>query len=38
VQTDGFGGSIDFHYDVCALKRLGGSTPPQLLATHEIMY
>jgi len=37
-QTDGFGGSINFQYDVCALKRLGGSTPPQLLATHEIMY
>jgi hypothetical protein len=38
VQSDGFGGSINFHYDVCALKNLGGSTPPQLLATHEIMY
>ena len=37
-QTDGFGGSINFQYDVCALNRLGGSTPPQLLATHEIMY
>jgi hypothetical protein len=37
-QTDNFGGSINFQYDVCALKRLGGTTPPQLLATHEIMY
>jgi hypothetical protein len=37
-QTDGFGGSINFQYDVCALNRLGGSTPPQLLATHEVMY
>lgn len=37
-QTDGFGGSINFAYDVCALNRLGGATPPQLLATHEIMY
>ena len=37
-QSDNFGGSINFQYDVCALKRLGGTTPPQLLATHEIMY
>ena len=37
-QSDNFGGSINFSYDVCALNRLGGSTPPQLLATHEIMY
>src|SRR5882724_10138011 len=38
AQSDNFGGSINFQYDVCALKRLGGTTPPQLLATHEIMY
>jgi Tfp pilus assembly protein PilX len=38
AQTDTFGGSINFHYDVCALNRNGGSAPPQLLATHEIMY
>jgi hypothetical protein len=38
AQTDTFGGSINFHYDVCALKNLGGSSPPKLLATHEIMY
>ena len=38
VQDDNFGGSINFHYDVCALKNLNGSNPPQLLATHEIMY
>jgi hypothetical protein len=37
-QTDTFGGSINFHYDVCALKNLGSGTPPKLLATHEIMY
>jgi hypothetical protein len=37
-QSDNFGGSINFQYDVCALNRLGGTTPPQLLATHEIMY
>jgi Tfp pilus assembly protein PilX len=37
-QSDNFGGSINFSYDVCALNRTGGSTPPQLLATHEIMY
>ncbi|HZD94296.1 MAG TPA: hypothetical protein VE133_08585, partial [Candidatus Sulfotelmatobacter sp.] len=36
--TDKFGGSIDFHYDVCALKRSNGQTPPQTIATHEIMY
>ena len=36
--TDDFGGSINFHYDLCALKGLGGATPPQLLATHEIMF
>lgn len=38
VQSDNFGGSINFHYDVCALNSLKGSNPPQLLATHEIMY
>src|ERR1051326_5335308 len=38
AQTDTFGGSINFHYDVCALQNLGGSGPPKLLATHEIMY
>jgi len=37
-QTDGFGGSINFQYDVCALNRVGGGAPPLLLATHEIMY
>jgi hypothetical protein len=37
-QTDTFGGSINFHYDVCALKNLGQGSPPKLLATHEIMY
>jgi type IV pilus assembly PilX-like protein len=38
AQTDTFGGSINFHYDLCALKNTGGSSPPKLLATHEIMY
>jgi hypothetical protein len=39
-QQDGdiFGGSINFNYDVCALKNLNQGSPPQLLATHEIMY
>jgi Tfp pilus assembly protein PilX len=37
-QSDNFGGSINFSYDVCALNRVGGGAPPQLLATHEIMY
>lgn len=36
--TDKFGGSINFHYDTCALGNSGGSTPPHLIATHEIMY
>jgi hypothetical protein len=40
AQQDGdkFGGSINFNYDVCALKNLNQGSPPQLLATHEIMY
>ena len=36
--SDKFGGSINFHYDVCALKRSGGTQPPRLLATHEITF
>lgn len=35
---DTFGGSINFNFDVCALKNLNQGSPPQLLATHEIMY
>jgi Tfp pilus assembly protein PilX len=40
AQQDGdkFGGSINFNYDVCALNNSGKGNPPQLLATHEIMY
>jgi Tfp pilus assembly protein PilV len=38
VDGDTFGGSINFHYDVCALKKSGGQVPPKLLATHEITY
>ncbi len=37
-SDDTFGGSINFNYDVCALKNLNQGSPPQLLATHEIMY
>jgi hypothetical protein len=37
-DDDKFGGSINFHYDVCALNNSGKGNPPQLLATHEIMY
>jgi hypothetical protein len=37
-QTDNFGGSINFHYDVCALSSLGGKRPPRLLTTHELMF
>jgi type IV pilus assembly PilX-like protein len=36
--TDVFGGSINFHYDVCSLKKVGGTRPPRLLATHELMF
>lgn len=38
TSDDTFGGSINFNYDVCALKHLNQGAPPQLLATHEIMY
>jgi hypothetical protein len=36
--TDKFGGSINFHYDVCALSGTGKGMPPHLIATHELMY
>ncbi len=38
ATDDTFGGSINFNFDVCALKNLNQGSPPQLLATHEIMY
>ncbi|MGE5323546.1 MAG: hypothetical protein ACM3SW_11815 [Actinomycetota bacterium] len=38
VDGDTFGGSINFNYDVCALKRSGQQFPPRILATHEITY
>lgn len=38
AATDTFGGSINFHYDVCSLKKVGGTRPPRLLATHELMF
>jgi hypothetical protein len=38
ATTDTFGGSINFHYDVCSLKKVGGSRPPRMLATHELMF
>lgn len=37
-QSSVFGGSINFHYDICALKRSGPQAPPKLLATHEISF
>jgi len=39
-QQDGdqIGGSVNMHYDICALNNSGKGNPPQLLATHEIMY
>jgi hypothetical protein len=38
ASTDDFGGSINFRYDSCALSQSNSSTPPRLLATHEIMF
>ncbi|HSM86036.1 MAG TPA: hypothetical protein VLT16_07795, partial [Candidatus Limnocylindrales bacterium] len=38
AQTDEFGGSINFYYDVCALKNSVPPGPPRLLATHELMF
>jgi hypothetical protein len=38
AATDNFGGSINFHYDVCALDKFGSTRPPRLLATHELMF
>lgn len=38
IDGDTFGGSINFHYDVCALKRSGQQVPPRILATHEITF
>lgn len=38
VSGDTFGGSINFRYDVCALRRSGKQVPPRLLATHEISF
>jgi hypothetical protein len=38
VDGDKFGGSTNFHYDLCALKNLNNKRPPRLLATHEVMF
>lgn len=38
IDGDTFGGSINFHYDVCALKKSGQQVPPRILATHEITF
>lgn len=38
VDGDKFGGSTNFHFDVCALNNLNGNRPPRLLATHEVMF
>lgn len=38
IDGDTFGGSINFHYDVCALKHSGQQVPPRILATHEITF
>jgi hypothetical protein len=36
--TDAIGGSFNFHYDSCALRQFQVPGPPQLLATHEVIY
>jgi hypothetical protein len=36
--SDTFGGSINFHYDICALRRSGPQVPPKILTTHEISF
>ena len=38
AQADTFGGSINFNYDVCAMKNLNGSRPPRMLASHELQF
>ncbi|HEX5434218.1 MAG TPA: hypothetical protein VFY05_08270 [Candidatus Angelobacter sp.] len=38
IDGDVFGGSINFQYDVCALKRSAQQVPPRILATHEITF
>ena len=38
IDGDTFGGSINFNYDVCALKQAGQQLPPRILATHEITF
>jgi hypothetical protein len=38
TESDTFGGSINFHYDVCALKQSGAQVPPRILTTHEITF
>jgi hypothetical protein len=36
--TDNLGGSINLHYDSCALRQSNSTVPPKLLVTHEITY
>jgi hypothetical protein len=38
AQSDNFGGSINFHWDVCAMKNLNSGRPPRMLATHELAF
>jgi hypothetical protein len=38
AQVDTFGGSINFHYDMCAMQNLNGSRPPRMLASHELQF
>lgn len=38
AQADTFGGSINFNYDVCAMKNLNGARPPRMLASHELQF
>ena len=37
-DTDTAGGSFNFNYDLCALNQQKTTSPPRLLASHEMMY
>jgi hypothetical protein len=37
-NIDDLGGSVNIHYDSCALKQFNQKYPPRNLASHELMY
>ena len=38
ATNDAFGGSVVLQYDSCALKSFKQTQPPQVIASHELMY